>query len=886
MGLIENINRDKRIKALSRLSVEDRDANRLPIVYGDNDFVLSREGAWAVHSLPTKPWGYLKDTDKLNYFLSGTSFFNRTFPAEAGNAGHLLVTNHTYSSEAWQDALLAHNEERALKGFELYLDETRRNIDVSEFFTRDIYLATRLGDRFDYSGVMGAARQIVDFFSNGFGLDDAQPLPDEIEHWRAQAEQLAQAYSGSWFRTEPQTRRRVEWLVRHLDTPAQPTPDVAPADRQEWGIGEWQTTLAAYTEVVDLGINGKEKYKCVQFETPTGTGTSYAAYLPLSHTPDEMDFGQKWMQHASTLPFPVDISVHFEVIDSERAQKDLDRPISAAENQASDDAEVGHRTDQRTLNQTEMLRQLKEELDSGRLPLMYWQAVFMVTDTSKEGLLKKVIALKRHYSDIDFELVVPVNDQRELFYQSFPGSDVIIKDWMQKSKTDFFVAGQPWVSTEVGDGKGLYQGYTVVADSQGVAQRGVPVFYDLQNIGDDNHQAPTEIVFGDPGSGKTVSRGLKCALEDGYKGITQFIWDPKGDFLPLKLYAKQMMLNPDKVRLIDLYDPEASISLDAFAIAEVDPENKIDDRASTAIEILEALCRRFLQGGDSVQYARILTRAVNVELSDEVTTGRAPTMRGVLARLDRWGTGDLRDLSNVQDEVRGSWINMAQALSEHLDTQSKDTLGRLLFAVPQIGQSMSVEAGSMTIFVALNLQPTEEGAEPTSRSTIHDVISGLMTDYIRSLLYRLPDEEPKVLVFDEWHVIKRTKRAEALVNWLRRMGRSKRAQVRQLSQAAVDFDTNSLSAVWAGKCQTRDSAIASCTMLEIEPSERNVSTLMRLGAGEFLFRDPLGRIARVYVDIWDQWLLDRFNTQPDAKARLLEEMRLTQPELLSTGAAA
>ncbi|BDZ52436.1 hypothetical protein GCM10025867_46770 (plasmid) [Frondihabitans sucicola] len=66
----------------------------------------------------------------------------------------------------------------------------------------------------------------------------------------------------------------------------------------------------------------------------------------------------------------------------------------------------------------------------------------------------------------------------------------------------------------------------------GAAQRGVPVFYDLQNIGDDAHQAPTEIVFGDPGSGKTVSRGLKCALEDGYKGITQFIWDPKETSCP------------------------------------------------------------------------------------------------------------------------------------------------------------------------------------------------------------------------------------------------------------------------------------------------------------------------------------------------------------------
>lgn len=44
-----------------------------------------------------------------------------------------------------------------------------------------------------------------------------------------------------------------------------------------------------------------------------------------------------------------------------------------------------------------------------------------------------------------------------------------------------------------------------------------------------------------------------------------------------------------------------------------------------------------------------------------------------------------------------------------------------------------------------------EGTE----SAISDVISGLMTD------------------FDEWHVIKRTSSAEPLLDWLRRMGRSK-----------------------------------------------------------------------------------------------------------------
>lgn len=876
MGIFQNIKTAKAIQSLSRLSPEDRDACRLPIVYGNNDFLLTKRAAWVTHSVPTKPWGYLKDSDKVGYFLAANNFFNRNFPGDTDNAGHLVVTNHVYSAEQWQDALLEKNAERALPGFERYLEGTVKSIDQAEFFSRDIYLMTRLGERGEYKGISGFVREMSDFFANGFGLDDSQPTDDEVERWRQQAEQVDETFSGSWFRMEPITRQRTEWLVRHLDTPALPTPDVAPADRQTWGIGEWQTTLAAYTEVEHLGMSGKNRVNCVRFEAPTGAGTSYAAFLPIAHMPEKMSYRQAWMQHAASLDFPVDISVHFEVIDPERAKNDMEKAVAAAETQANDDQESGYNPDDRLMDQHQQLRALKRELETGRLPMMYWQAVFMVSDTNKERLLSKVTRLVRHYKDIDFELVTPPDDQRELFYQSFPGSDVLVNDWMMKTKADFFVAGQPWVATSVGDTSGLYQGFTVVLDSNGTPTQGQPVFFDLQNVVDDEGQAPTEQVWGEPGSGKTVSRGLKTALEDGYKGLTQFIWDPKGDFIPLKAYAKQMLLDPSKVHLIDLYDPNASISLDAFAIAEVDTDKGIDERLSTAVNTIETLARKYVDSNVET-YSQLIRKVANWEMTHYAAYGRTqPSMNGVMGHLSRWATNEGIQEVGLQPHQVNHWVSAASALFEQLSFVQKDTLGRLLFADPSNGGAMRVEAGTMTIFVALNMQPTEEGEDPDAVSIIHDTIAGMMADYIRSLLYRLPDHEPKVLQFDEWHVIKRTRSAEALVNWLRRMGRSKRAQVRQLSQNADDFGGGSLSTMWAGYAKTQESAIASCQKLEIEASETNIRTLMSFGPGEFLFRDHKGRIARVKVDIWDEWLLEKFNTQAAQKEQLLKELKAAE----------
>ena len=104
------------------------------------------------------------------------------------------------------------------------------------------------------------------------------------------------------------------------------------------------------------------------------------------------------------------------------------------------------------------------------------------------------------------------------------------------------------------------------------------------------------------------------------------------------------------------------------------------------------------------------------------------------------------------------------------------------------------------------------------------------------------------------------------------MGRSKRCMVKQMSQSALDFDGGSLSTVWCGYVENEKEALASCDLLGIERSQANVSMLMNLKAGQFLFRDVHRRVAHVQVDIWDPWLLDRFNTQAAAKAKIAEEL--------------
>src|SRR5699024_5748815 len=108
--------------------------------------------------------------------------------------------------------------------------------------------------------------------------------------------------------------------------------------------------------------------------------------------------------------------------------------------------------------------------------------------------------------------------------------------------------------------------------------------------------------------------------------------------------------------------------------------------------------------------------------------------------------------------------------------------------------------------------------------------------------------------------------AERLLDWLKRMGRSKRTSVTYLSQSANDSGGGTLNSVWCGKCETDENAIASCKLLGIEVNDYKIKTLRNLIAGEFIYCDPAGKVARLGVDFWDSDVLDLFNTQARAKA--------------------
>lgn len=849
---------------------------RYGAVFSFGNLILTKDSAWIGHKVPMKGWGFLSDDQQTQYFNSAVMFYEQVFPSDKNNSGQLILTNLVYSGEEWRTALTELHEHISLPVYDEYVAGALTAMDRQTFYEKECFLFTKLGSRGEATGLRGMIRKNLNYVASKAGADDYQPDGEEVRFWAEAGDSVSAQYDATWVKPTPMTRRRVEALVRHQDTPGLPTPDVASYDPQAWERGEWRTVLSSYVEREPLGKVGKTKAECVRIDSPTGT--SYAAYMPIAHIPSQVVGNANWLHKASRFEFPVDAVVYFEILSSEDAEKVVGKAVEKAEVQQGEDAEAGIRPDEMTMIQSETARSVKTNVVMGRRSLANWRCVLSVNALDKQTLRDRVDKVITRYKEDKIDIVIPHRDQRELFYESLPGNGVLVEDWFHLTNIEYLAASMPWLTTSVGDGEDSpanYQGWTLNADGS----IDMPFFYDLQNVAEVIGTAPTEAVIARPGEGKTLSRGMVPAHQNAMMGHTVFIWDPKGDFIPLKNQAKRLKMIPERVKLLDMNSPRLSVSLDAYEVAELDPVEGIDDRLSSARDVLSRLCRKYVDDPQrGLDYQALILMLVQSTMgqaerermaatTEEERLKARPTMARSMRILKQWSSGDFTEYPQLEEDAHDYVKRQAGLLYTELDTTRNSKFGKFLFNDPTESDIIQVAQGDMVIFAAKDMPFTEPGDEPTDKTIVGDIISGLMVDYIRALIYRLPADVPKNVYLDEYHAIKKSPRGEALAIWLKRMGRSKNTTVTQMSQSAHDVDRSALSTVWCGNPGNVEEAMASCSLLDIEGTKENIAVLQSLGPGQFIMRDAHNRVARVYVKVWDDALFHLFNTQAATKAR-------------------
>jgi len=809
------------------VSARTRGRSRLNVRYFDDRILLTETHAWTYFRLPTESYEFItpQERETLATNITVALAAIRMPDAEV----HLRIAHRSYPAAQWAAGLDATSDDGP--GWRDYLDEMYRHVWAKDFWTKEVYLGVRLGQRGMRAQISGGVfAQFVNAYRAGeqvMGLDDEAVPASEIARWTDQAERLGRALSASALAARHASSDEIAWLFRHtlMGTLGDPRPSAV--RRRTWGAGEIEALLEGQVH------NGRTM---LRLEHPEGE--SFAAFLSFSRFPDVMAFpdGEPWLHYADSLPFPVEVSSRMRLIPPAKASKDVGRRLAHARDMDAHIREAGADAPLALAEQLVAARMLEHGITKERLPFVYGWHRLIVTGPTRELCVRRVEAVAEHYRDMGIDVVNSTGDQFSLLCESLPGDRVRLGSYVQRQPLYTIAGGVPTATVDLGDRISQGAGWVGPYIGETLGRARSIVHFDPLLAAALNR--PTAIaITGEPGGGKTTL-ALLLIMQLALRGVTVAVIDPKGDAEPLVELLKE---RGRKARVLPLGAAAPGL-LDPFSFGD-----DLAQKRTMATETLRLLLPRMSEERESAMIQAVAS----------VAGRERPSLGKVIRHLEESADPASKNLGAV------------------LRSMSEMRLARLCFA-PSGGQQIDA-AGWTTVFTlaGLTLPDVAVGRDDFSyEQRLSVALLYLVSQFARRLLNGMDRRLPKAIFLDEAWAITSTPEGAKLVPEVSRMGRSRNTALILVSQNAGDLlseqVTNCISGVFAFRSSERVEVANVMALLGVEASDEHKAVLRGLGNGECIFRDLDGRAGRIGIDLISDELRQWLDTNP-TRARLAEE---------------
>ena len=387
------------------MSARTAGRTRLSVRYFDDRIVLTETHAWAYYRVPTVSYEFTTPVEREALATGITVALAAIRMADA--EVHLRIAQRPYAAADWATRLDATSD--GGPGWLGYLEEMYRHVWAKDFWTKEVYLGVRLGQRGMRAQLSGgliaqltnsyrAAEQVL-------GLTDEAVPAGEIARWTEQAERLGRALGSSALGAAHAGSDDIAWLFRHALAGTVTEPPPSAARRRTWGAGEIESLLEGQVD------NGRS---VLRLSHPAGE--SWAAFLSFARFPDVMYFpeGEPWLHYADALPFPVEASLRMRLIAPARASKDVSRRLAHARDMDAHIREAGADLPIALAEQIEAARLLEHGITKERLPFVYGWHRLMVTAPDRDMCVRRSEAVIEHYRDAGIDVVNSTGDQFSL----------------------------------------------------------------------------------------------------------------------------------------------------------------------------------------------------------------------------------------------------------------------------------------------------------------------------------------------------------------------------------------------------------------------------------------------------------------------------------------
>jgi AAA-like domain len=801
------------------MSARTAGRSRVPVRYFDDRILLTDTHAWAYFRVPTVSYEFTTPAERETLAASVTVALAAIRMADA--EVHLRIVQRPYPAADWATKLDSTSD--GGPGWLDYLEEMYRHVWAKDFWTKEVYLGVRLGQRGMRAqlsgGLLGQFASSYRAAEQLLGLTDEAVSAAEISRWTDQSERLGRALGSSALAATHAASDDISWLFRHVlaGTTGEPRPSAA--RRRTWGAGEIESLLEGQVH------NGRT---VLRLEHPGGE--SWAAFLSFARFPDVMYFpeGEPWLHYADALPFPVEASLRMKLIAPARASKDVSRRLAHARDMDAHIREAGAELPLALMEQIEAARLLEHGITKERLPFVYGWHRLMVTAPDRDMCVRRAEALIEHYRDAGIDVVHSTGDQFSLLCEALPGDKVRLNSYLQRQPLYTVAGGMPTATVDLGDRIMPDAGWVGPYIGETLGRARSVVHFDPLVAAARNR--PTAVaITGEPGGGKTTL-ALLMMLQLALRGTTVAVIDPKGDAESL---AGWLSDRGRQARVVPLGSAAPGL-LDPFSLGD-----DLAERRTMATETLRLLLPRMSEERESAM----------IQAVGAVASGELPSLGKVVTHLEQ-----------SQDPASAN-------LGAVLRSMSEMRLARLCFA-PSGGQRIDA-AGWTTVFTlaGLTLPDTAVNRDDFSyEQRLSVALLYLVSQFARRLLNGMDRRLPKAIFLDEAWAVTSTPQGAKLIPEVSRMGRSRNTALIMVSQNASDLlneqVTNCISSVFAFRSSERTEVASVLSLLGIDQSEEHKAALRGLGNGECIFRDLDGRAGRIAVDLISDDLRQCLDTNP------------------------
>lgn len=564
----------------------------------------------------------------------------------------------------------------------------------------------------------------------------------------------------------------------------------------------------------------REKEKC------------FVAYLTIDTLIGELEFpsSELFYYQQQVFDFPVDISMHVEIIDNRKALGIVRNKKKELEDQDNHAYQNDTDTEDAVVNAIRDTEELESELSASKGAMYKLSYVIRVTAKSADILEKRISEVEDFYMDKNIRLVRPFGDMLGLSWEFLPASKRYLNDYIQYVTADFLGALGFGASQMLGDGYGIYVGFN--------RETGKHVYINpalaAQGVRGTVTNALAVGILGSLGGGKSVLVNM-ISHYVSINGGRVLIIDPKSE---RGCWKEGLPEYEDEMNIINLTSEEKNRGLlDPFVIMA-----NVKDAESLAMDILTYLTGITINNGD-----------------------KFPELREAVRRV---AEREKKGMLFVIEELHNAGNSIAENLARHIEGFCDYDFAQLLFSDGNVKETISLDKQMNIIQVQDLILPGKETSPLEYSSTERLSVAMLIAISSFALDFIYSDRSIfKTVVIDEAWSILSVAQGKALAGKMIRAGRSMNAAVDIVTQNVEDVGDekmkNNIGAKFAFRSTDTVEIKKTLTFFGLDPDDKdNQRTLRELNNGECLYQDIWGRTGVLYVDVMFKDLFKVFDTRP------------------------